>query len=286
MLPAYVTPVVCAIAAALPIRALGQYASEVVNYTQGTGLGPSDAAYNDPNTALGAPERFTGDGTPYASVVSVYSPPFMTHEAVSLGEGGTLTVRFDQPIVDDPAHAFGVDLIVFGNAGFVIGDFPTLTTGNPATLLGAGQGKVEVSADGVNFYEIPGVFADQLFPTQGYLDGGPFDGVPGSVPSDFFKPVNPSLTLDDFSNRTYAEILALYDGSGGGLPIDLSDAVDSGGFPANLTTASYVRVSQVGPGDTTIEAFVAVPEPATVTMFGLLSAAWIGRRRPVVKRGA
>jgi hypothetical protein len=41
------------------------------------------------------------------------------------------------------------------------------------------------------------------------LDSGPFDGSAGIVPADFQKPVNPALSLADFSNKTYAEILAM-----------------------------------------------------------------------------
>lgn len=261
-----------------PSRLLAGYATEVVSYVQGTGLDSSDAAFNNPQTTLGAPARMTGQNTPYVGTVSVYNPVFMTDQAVSLGQNGSLTVRFDEPIVDDPAHLYGADFIVFGNAGFIIADFPNLTTGNPAALFGPGQGKIEVSADGIDFYEIPGSLADQLFPTQGYLDSGPFDPTPGNTPTDFFKPVDPALTLQDFADKTYAEILALYNGSGGGLPIDLAAAVDSLGQPAGLISASYVRVSQLDTGDTTIDAFVAVPEPATLTLLGLAAPALLRRR--------
>ncbi len=258
----------------------GGFAGEVISYVQGSGLDPSDAAYSDPASVLGSPERFTGENTPFPSVVSAFSPPFSIHEMVSIGEGGSITVRFDQPIVDDPNHLYGVDFMIFGNAGFILGDFLNLTVSTPATLFGPGSGRVEVSADGVTFYQIPHAVTDQLFPTQGYLDGGPFDNAPGSSPTDFFKPVNPALTLSDFDGRSYAQILAMYDGSGGGLPLDLAAAVDHLGAPAGLASASYVRVSQIGAGDTQIEAFVAVPEPATALfVLGGMGITLI-RRRP------
>lgn len=268
---------ICALLAGSPAAHAGGFATEVIEYVQGGGLDPSDASYNNPATVLGSPERFSGELTPFPSVVSAFSPPFWTDELVSLGEGGSITVRFDQPIVDDPSHLYGVDFMVFGNAGFILGDFLNLTASTPAAFFGPGNGKVEVSADGLTFYEIPNAIADQLFPTQGYLDGGPFDGVPGSVPTDFFKPVNPALSLSDFDGKSYAQILALYDGSGGGLPLDLAAAVDGFGAPAGLTSASYVRVSQMGAGDTQIEAFVAVPEPAA-WLLGLGTAVMACRR--------
>ena len=120
-----------------------------------------------------------------------------------------------------------------------------------------------------------------MFPTQGYLDTGVWDTAPGNLPTDFFKPVNPALTLGDFANRTYDQILAMYDGSGGGLPIDLALAVDGLGNPAGLTSVSYVRVTHAGTvGDTQIEAFVAVPEPASLALFSVLSVLLTRRMLP------
>jgi hypothetical protein len=255
----------------------GGYATDVVNYVQGTGLGTSEAKFNDPHSALGEPARMTGIGV-WPGPVTVFNSVFSFNQAVSLGEGGSLTVHFGTPITDDSGHLYGVDLMVFGNAGFIDADWPNATVGTEAGLFGPGNGKVEVSADGVNFYEIPNAFADQLFPTQGYLDRGAYDSAAGSVPSNFFKPVNPALTLQDFAGKTYSEILAMYDGSGGGLPIDLAWAVNGSGQPAGLTSASYVRVSQMGVGDTQVEAFVAIPEPTTLGFVVLMAAGLVIRR--------
>lgn len=238
------------------------YATQIVDYTPGNGAA---SAYMDPQSALGEPTRFTGVGT-FPSVVSIFSPPFGTDEIVSIGDGGSLTVQFSQPVPNDASNPYGVDLIVFGNTGFIDADWPNGQIGTPAGLFGADGGKIEVSADGISFYEIPNVLANGLFPTQGYLDSGPFDGVPGSVPSNFRRPVDPSLTLSDFDGLTYAQALALYDGSGGGVPIDLSWAVDGDGFAANLASISFVRVSHSGAGSVEIDAFVAVPEPGAIAL--------------------
>lgn len=253
-----------------PGLAAAPYATQVISYTQGTGLTPSEAAFNDPQAALGWPERFSGQGTPYPSVVSMFSPLFNADQAVALGDGGSLVLKFDQPITNDPAHPYGVDFIVFGNAGFILGDFFNLRIASPAELFGDGRGRIEVSEDGIVFHEIPNIFADQLFPTQGYLDGGPFDPIPGSIPADFRKPMNPALTLGDFSGLSYEQALALYDGSGGGLPVDIG--------VIGMNSVSFVRISHSGEGDTEIDAIVVVPEPCSGLLAVLLAALSISLR--------
>jgi len=254
------------------------WAAEVVEYVPGAGV---RAGYDDPDAAIGEPSRFTPDPEfGFDSVVSVFSPPYRPEQVVSLGDGGALTVRLGEPAVDDPLHPFGVDLIVFGNAGFVL-DFEAGAVASPAALLGEGAGHVAVSPDGVRFFEIPGVRADSLFPTQGYLDSGMFDSQPGQVPADFRRPVNPALTLQDFAGLSYEQVLGLYDGSGGGLPIDIAEAVDELGRPAGLQEVRYVRVWHVGEGHTEIDGFAVVPEPAGLGMFvgALAVVARLGRRR-------
>jgi hypothetical protein len=264
-----------ALAAAPPVARAGldPWADSVVEYLPGAA--PA-AGFTDPAVSLGAPERFTGELTPFPGVVSIFSPPFGTDEIVSIGEGGRLTVRFDVPVADDPANPYGVDLIIFGNTGFVLGDFVNLSIGTPAELFGADFATVEVSADGIDFFAV-GSLADALFPTQGFLDSGPFDAAPGSAPTNFLKPVNPALTLSDFDGLTYAGALALYDGSGGGTPIDIAST--------GLASISYVRVSLLDDGNAgtelnaEIDAFATVPEPGSLALFAIGAALALGRRR-------
>jgi hypothetical protein len=234
------------------------FASQVVGYTAGSTANPY---YGSPESALGEPSRFIADSS-WPSVVSMFNPPWLPTQIVSIGQGGSLTVSFDEAITNDPGHEFGVDLIVFGYSFFVDADYPNGQMTTPAGLGSVGAGKIEVSENGVDFFEIPNVLADQLFPTQGYNDSGPQDFLPGSSPSDFFKPVDPALTLSDFDGLSYQQALALYNGSGGGTPIDLGAAVDGAGRPAGLTQAHYVRISHLGDGSTEIDALVAVPEPS------------------------
>ena len=96
-------------------------------------------------------------------------------------------------------------------------------------------GIVEVSEDGENWHLVRKVEADGLFPTMGYVDAGPYDTEPGRVETDFRKPVDPALTLDDFLGLDNDGIVALYNGAGGGAGIDIGST--------GLSQISYVRVS-------------------------------------------
>jgi hypothetical protein len=121
---------------------------------------------------------------------------------------------------------------------------------------------IEVSQDGSNFVTLSTTHQEGFFPAMGYLDGGPYDQQPGSLLSDFFRPVDPALQLDDFAGLALSQIRALYDGSGGGTPIDLA--------ASGLSGASYVRISvPSGAGyDVEIDAVTVVPEPGCWLLLG------------------
>ncbi len=265
------------LSATFPTLADGSFdpwADYVVNYN--AGINPEPGYVSPGTAALGAPERVTGENHtfPFPSDVTMFNTPYGFDEIVSIGAGGELVVRFDQPIVNAPHHAFGVDLIVFGNTFFATSDF---VVGN---IVGDNRepATVEVSSDGTNWFDVTPA-ADSLFPTQGFTDALIFGTdenfqPSGTIPADFLRPVNPSLTINDFLGLTYAEALALYDGSGGGTPIDIG--------PTGLLEASYVRirVPEGAQHSAEIDAFVAVPEPGTSGLFCavvLLAGAW--RRR-------
>jgi hypothetical protein len=243
------------------------WADQVVSFDVGAKPTPG---YADPATTLGSPERFTGEGA-FPGAVTPFNPAWGTDEIFSIGAGGQLTVRFDEPIVDDPAHAFGVDLIVFGNGGFADAAWPTGVVGG---LFAEGDFQVSVSANGRDFVTLPGSHNDGFFPALGWLDlNDPYAATPGSAPSDFTRPVDPSLTLGDFNGRGFAEVVALYDGSGGGIPFDIA--------PSGLGAISYVRIDALGPDSPEIDAFAAVPEPATALMllFGSAAVGTVARGR-------
>lgn len=239
------------------------WADSVVSYTQGTGAAPG---YTDASTVLGSPERFTGEGI-FPGAVTPMNSPWGVDEIVSIGEGGQLTVVFDEPVTNDAANPFGLDLLIFGNAFFT--DF------NGPFRIESEPGVIEVSTDGFVWHEVTGVFADDLYPTLGYRDLDTFfDTEPGSVLTDFTLPVDPSLTVDDFAGLSISQLDALYNGSGGGTGVDIG--------ALGLSEISFVRISNpVGSGiSPEIDAFAdvaAVPGPATFALF--LVGALVGRRR-------
>jgi len=216
------------------VKAESSYATNVVSYDPGS----PPPNLTDPSRALGEPSRMNDDDF-FPTVVTAFNPVFI--HIVSVGPGGHLTLAFDSPIVDDPAHPFGIDLIVFGNSFFADADHPN---GVVSGLVQDG-GMIEVSDDGDTWYSVPDIAADGLYPTIGYLDSGPYDQEPGDMPTDFTRPVDPSLTISDFVNLSNDEIIALYDGSGGGAGIDISDA--------GLTTVQYLRISNPTDALATVE---------------------------------
>ncbi|MHC5024747.1 MAG: hypothetical protein ACYTGG_12725 [Planctomycetota bacterium] len=207
------------------------FAAEVVSYAAGTN---PTVGYTDPAVALGPPERFSGEGV-FPGVVSVFNPAWRPDEIVSIGAGGHLVLHFTEPVTDDPDNLYGIDLIIFGNAGLADDAFPDGICGSPCVLFSDG-GSIAVSADGQDWIDVPGLEADGLFPTQGYLDvADPYAAAPGIVESDFTRPVDPRLGLDDLDGLAYDDILALYRGSGGGVGVDLAGT--------GLGTVSYVRIT-------------------------------------------
>ncbi len=235
--------------------------------------GDSPAGFlTDPTTAIGSPERFTGEGS-FPGAVTMFNPPFGADEIVRIGRGGALVLEFNEPITDDAAHPFGVDFIVFGNGGFIDVDYPNGRIDGSATIFGLDPMRVSVSGDGVDFVTL-GEFSEGLFPTQGYADVAPFDAPPGSVPTDFTRPMNPSLTQADFAGLTYAEALGLYAGSGGGTPIDIA--------VSGLTAVRFVKIEAIDTGDddvaVEIDAIATVPEPGAALAVLLLGGLALRRR--------
>jgi hypothetical protein len=218
-------------------------ASAVVRYEPGEGAG---ASYQDPQAALGAPTRFTGEGV-YPSCVTPFNGAFMPSELVSIGRGGELVVSFDAPVVDDPRNPFGIDLIVYGNNFCIDASYPEGIVGGTFN----DGGTVDVSADGIAWVTVPAVEADGGLPTLGFADVGPYDVVPGEVPTDPARPVDPTIALADLDGLTWPELLAVYDGTAGGTRIDLADA--------GIASIRFVRirVAADAPAVPEIDAIVA-----------------------------
>jgi hypothetical protein len=247
------------LSAVVGVASASPYATTVISYTEGSNAA---SGYTDPSAALGEPSRVTGSGD-WVGDVTVFNPPYLQSQIVSIGKGGSLVVAFDHAVQDHPHNPYGLDLIIFGNAMFV-------DSGGVVSGIGAEPARIAVSQDGMGWYEISGVFADGLFPTQGYTDtSGPYES-DGKTPSDFTKPVDPTVA---WTGKTYAELLSLYNGSGGGTGVDI--------FVTGLSWIQYVKVYQDA-GDTwsaEIDAFAVVPEPATLGLLGLALAGLCARRQ-------
>lgn len=207
--------------------AMAQYGAAVVSYDAGTTPAPG---FTTASAAVGEPERFTGEGV-FPGVVSPFSPPFLSSEIVSIGEGGHITLRLSHYAIPQAGPEIGV----FENVGIIF-DPGTGGAGSPVATFGEDSATIEVSADGVLWSSL-GPVAFNL-PASGYTDlSDPFSGVPGSVPSDFQQPFVGQLS--DFAGLPYSDagpdVLDVLAGSGGGTWLDISTTA--------LARVGYIRFS-------------------------------------------
>src|SRR5262245_6666594 len=72
------------------------FADAVVAYDSGNGFA---RGFTNASSALGPP----------SDAASPFSPPYRTHEIVSMGAQGFLSLRIDSPIVHSPANQYGID---------------------------------------------------------------------------------------------------------------------------------------------------------------------------------
>jgi len=209
------------------------FADAVVSYDPGVGFAPR---FTNPAAALGAPSQVN----PFGEPTDPFDPPYGTNQIVSIGAGGHLVVQFHTPILNHPNNLYGLDFIIFGNAGFIITndfDFNTFNwIGTPATdgsLFGASTGdiRVSVSRDGANFYQLNPALAPPVdsFP--------PTDGSGNSE-----VPLAPNISQPDFAGATLDAIRALYNGSAGGASYDISWAQDVSGQTIFLPEVNFVRI--------------------------------------------
>jgi MYXO-CTERM domain-containing protein len=244
--------------------ALGQYATNVVSYTPGTGTNP---AYLDPTRSLGEPSRFTPGSFPGA--VTPFQSAFLGSQLTQVGRGGSLVVSFDTPITNSASNPFGIDFLVFGNAFLPDANYPSgITSGT----IAAEGGDIDVSADGTTWFRVATNAADGLYPTLGYSDlTNPYSTVAGLVNSNFQQPVNPAFTIG--AGLTFADIVAGYNGSGGGFGVDIASS--------GLSVVNFVRISVASNAQFVpeIDGFAVVPAPGAAALLGLGGLLAVRRRR-------
>lgn len=276
---------VAAMLAILPLQlAIGQtpYATELIAHNGAFG---NQTLYNDPYAVLGEPTSIAVN----AAFPPVANVPFhikMVEPAYNLDQDGnkvittlsrrndgggdtygSITVKFDHQVYDDPTNPYGIDLNVFGNAFYVgggtEGGYVSDTTDMRSYYLAGGifaePVVISVSPDNENWYTYTdGPYGDTAFPTQGFeWDAEQHDLTANGWTDrkmDFTKPVNPALdaVLGTSNPRFYAaEALQMYDHSGGGTGIDLAES----GFE----WIQYVRVESTAQfRDGEIDAFADV----------------------------
>ena len=230
------TAIACVLAICDAARAEG-FAASVISYQPGSSPAPG---YTNPAAALGEPARFTQ--SPWdGGAVTPFAPAWLPSQVVSVGAGGSLVLELDAPAVDDPRNPFGIDLIVFGNSFFS-------DIGAGAGICGsiaADGGVIEVSPDGLTWCAVPGIAADGLFPTLGYLDADPYDAVPGSVETDARMPVDPAHRVQAMYAMPWPEMVAAYGISAGGAGVDLA--------ATGCASARYVRIRVPPPPHSHVE---------------------------------
>jgi hypothetical protein len=258
------------------------FATEIVRATGPFGPTP----YHDPNAVLGAPATWFHDAFAMFSGgdtnrrVKLVEPAFHhsptntgalgTNLILTLNAGGEIIVRFDQPLLDAPAHPYGVDLLVFGNSFYSPNRFINETTDMAACVLSGtiftepllvsvspgftGQnGEVANDPNTWPWYRYDnGPYADSIFPTQAHHWNRVTTNWSDEL-MDFTKPVNPAMqSLISAGGLTAADAIDLYGGAGGGAGFDLGES----GF----TWIQYVKVEGIDPDFSVgeVDAFAAV----------------------------
>ena len=258
------TVVVCAGSARAGV--VNPFATSVVSYQSGSGTGGNTNA----QSAIGSPTRYTGVQFGFPGTVNPFNPAFDPDQTVTVGRGGSLVLAFDHRVQNDAANPYGIDLQIFGNSFF----WDPINFSIRADALSSEGGSVEVSQDGVNWVLASGVAADGLFPTLGYADlTDPFSPAPGTVLTDFTKPVDPQF---DWVGKDFSQIMTGYNGSGGGAGIDIGTL--------GLQWIQYVRISNAAGASGTpeidaISDVAAVPAPGGVFVAFLMAGCSAIRRR-------
>lgn len=248
------------------------WASEVISYSR---LGNSP--YDDPAATLGEPSTWMNNSgapnDPDPCAVSMVCPAWnvglqgeklittIKGDSTSL-PAGNIVVKFAVPIVDDPQNWYGKDFIIFGNGFFTTGGSYVYSGSNMESILISVYSSqsgwwepspVSVSQDGSTWYSFAdGPYADDYAPTQAFAwdwveNRWLKDSLGQEVELDFTRPVDPTLSVSSFNQKSVAAGIDLYRGSGGGTAFDLDDLPDLPVDPiSGLKWIQYIRVDGTG----------------------------------------
>jgi hypothetical protein len=242
-------------------------ADGVVSYNPGPGVWTSNPYYNNPYRATGAPKGNTVDVPLYGPLSSI----------VTLGDGGSITLRFDEDVTDDPRNPYGLDFIVFSNA-FFVGGAPDERCQELAF--------VEISPNGIDWYLIlPSKLPSELVRPQRLPGGVYIKGDTGSSRTvvNGYAEYTPTVALPQVLNpsggitRTNEELYTVPERpsvpgdppanldfdwvSGGGDAFDIANAVvqSAPGVPArdaqgnviyaNISSFRFIRITDALVGD-------------------------------------
>lgn len=191
--------------------------------------------YNEPNAVLGRPTTDVYDSWerqifktslvyPAWNVFPDSKPTILT-----LGPNSEVVLGFDHNVADDINNPYGIDLIVFSNTFFQRQGVDLTPTTDMSTVFLTTPASVNDQWVTVSVAQDPNgpwfafpadwATAGALFPTNPYSWDSRTKQWAGQ--QDFLKPVDPNLTLADFSGLSVPDAITLYDGSAGGTGFDL-----------------------------------------------------------------
>jgi hypothetical protein len=164
-------------------------------------------------------------------------------EVVSFGWGGSITLAFDRPILNDPRHPDGYDFSVYGNSLYAGGN-ENVTFQEPAYVeVGLDANDNGVPDPGEPFYLLRGV-PDPGSPPRFPLPETFFGSIDHrTTPMRGYADVSPTLGTGDPLVPDVPGVAGITPGSAGGDAFDLGWAVDAEGRPVALDHADFVRIT-------------------------------------------
>jgi hypothetical protein len=207
------------------------FAADVISYSGVLGVPP----YDDPNAVLGKPTTWI-TGKDYGGLTFACSLVFPAYNVspdghkliLTLGVDANIVVGFDHNVGDDPANPYGIDFIIFGNSAFVGSGVVDANTDMDAYRLISPASvndepmivSVAQDPDGPWYSFEDGPYADDIFPTNAFAWNSQTNN--WASEQNWLRPVDPNLSLSDFSGLAAAEAIELYDGSAGGTGFDIA----------------------------------------------------------------